>query len=574
MNFSKQILVLLGIFSVVTVSAQQVNDYRTNPTADVTVALNSATNWQIYTSPGGWITATTAPSLNTGFKTTTPFNTITVSAGDTWSHTTPLTFPASTNRGINFVIQGNIGTVSATLAFQNNTSTLVSIERSGSVDLANSLSTITFRNLSFIGTPSALSATITSSLTVLNNLTLNNATLTQNGSGRNMAVSGNVVFTGTSHLNLAGTSNILTLTSTSAFTNASSTSYIQMNGAARVVKPMTSGVAVTFPIGTTQYYLPATVTTGAGANKTVTVGVFTPATTDGTPGGPPFNATQLSWMVNAMWIIQTNMGGGGGNPGASGSSVSYQWPAALEGEHFSPLTNSQIGISSKASTVTTWSGAAQTTGNNSTNQLTLSNVVLGNATTSSFGIGNINSPLPLKTRDLVARWVGEEVKLSWTGEATATAAFFTVERSTELNGHYESIGDVPVSETGSIRYQFTDKAARQPTYYYRIRNTDENGKVTYTPSVKLQLATGRLVLEQFYPQPAKSQLNLNLVTEQSGNTEMFLVQSNGQTAWKQNMNLQKGRQTVQLNFPALSAGIYWLIIRKGEDQLQQTIIIQ
>ena len=90
-----------------------------------------------------------------------------------------------------------------------------------------------------------------------------------------------------------------------------------------------------FPIGSANYYLPATITPASASD--FATAVFEGITEDGTPNGVPLSSSQKQTRVDAVWNI--NRVNGSGN-----SVLELNWNQLLEGTTFSSFANSDIGI--------------------------------------------------------------------------------------------------------------------------------------------------------------------------------------------------------------------------------------
>ncbi|MEO7444785.1 MAG: MBG domain-containing protein [Ferruginibacter sp.] len=131
------------------------------------------------------------------------------------------------------------------------------------------------------------------------------------------------------------------------------------------------------PLGTTQYYLPATITPTSSSDFLLTV--FTGITTNGLINGTPFTATQRQQAVNAVWNINRLAGTGS-------ASVMLNWPSVLEGSTFTTLPDLEIGLI--RNTGTAWALPIGI-GNNTLNTVTASVSAFG-----SFGAGAVPQANP------------------------------------------------------------------------------------------------------------------------------------------------------------------------------------
>ncbi len=123
--------------------------------------------------------------------------------------------------------------------------------------------------------------------------------------------------------------------------------------------------AATLPVGTSNYYLPVTITPVSLSD--FSVAVFEGITTNGTITGTAFTPTQQLTVVNAVWNINRLNGSGD-------ADVQLGWDAALEGATFTTLPNTDIGLITNNGTL--W-GTPVGSGDNTTNTVT--------ATVSNFG---------------------------------------------------------------------------------------------------------------------------------------------------------------------------------------------
>lgn len=121
----------------------------------------------------------------------------------------------------------------------------------------------------------------------------------------------------------------------------------------------------TFPVGTSSYYMPVTITPVNSSD--FTVAVYEGITTNGTITGTPFNATQKQTVVNAAWNINRLNGTGD-------ATLQLGWDGALEGSTFATLPNTDIGLITNNGAI--WAPPIGT-GDNTANIVT--------ATVSSFG---------------------------------------------------------------------------------------------------------------------------------------------------------------------------------------------
>ena len=120
-----------------------------------------------------------------------------------------------------------------------------------------------------------------------------------------------------------------------------------------------------------------------------------------------------------------------------------------------------------------------------------------NSTTSNFTLHPLGSvPLPLTLTQFTADRDNDESLLQWQTAQEQNTRDFTIERSTD-GQTYTSIGTVDAAgnSTSALSYSFTDRAPQPNANYYRLKESDLDGKFTYSPVrvVNFPVSGGRLI---------------------------------------------------------------------------------
>ena len=114
-------------------------------------------------------------------------------------------------------------------------------------------------------------------------------------------------------------------------------------------------------------------------------------------------------------------------------------------------------------------------------------------TLNRFTVSNGASPLPVTLLDFTAQAEGPAaVRLRWATASELNNAGFTVERSADGTA-FTTIGTVAGAGTSATRHDYTlldtNPPIHQPTLYYRLRQTDQDGTVAYSPIRTVQLTS-------------------------------------------------------------------------------------
>ncbi|MCI1187246.1 T9SS type A sorting domain-containing protein [Hymenobacter sp. DH14] len=107
------------------------------------------------------------------------------------------------------------------------------------------------------------------------------------------------------------------------------------------------------------------------------------------------------------------------------------------------------------------------------------------ASLARFTVSNAANPLPVTLVDFAARAEGPAaVRLNWTTASELNNAGFTVERSLDARA-FAAIGTVAGAGTSTARHDYALLDAKLPggatLLYYRLRQTDAGGEVSYSP---------------------------------------------------------------------------------------------
>ena len=174
----------------------------------------------------------------------------------------------------------------------------------------------------------------------------------------------------------------------------------------------------------------------------------------------------------------------------------------------------------------------------------------------------VADPLPVTLSNFEAVNNSNSVLVKWTTESELNNDFFTLEHS--VNGHnFLSIATVKGkgTSTGRVNYQYPDVNFAQGTNYYRLKQTDLDGKFTYSDvrSVKMDLNASPVSI---YPNPFKTELSVS-VKNTSGLEDISLMITDlfGRTLFRTNGNNELVNSKLQSFVNQLSTGAYILNVK-------------
>ena len=321
--------------------------------------------------------------------------------------------------------------------------------------------------------------------------------------------------------------NALSVSNTS---NASVNSYVVTNGSGALTIRNVGSAPVLFPVGTGNYYNPASIT-NAGVADDFTMSVSNTVT----------NAASITPYINAQWNISEAV------PGGSNVTLILQWTGAQENAGFN---RGQSGIVHFNGSI--WNGKPGTLSGSDPYTLTAS----GFTSFSPFAISSSAAALPVTLTQFTASAVQDGILLKWQTATEENNSKFEIERS--RNGSsYTSIGVVngKGTTTGMNNYSFMDVSPFDGLNFYRLKQVDQDGKFTLSQVVTINYHTENSAV-QVYPNPVHEKLYIKLPANlgNSHQVRVSIYNSNGQIMETRTIN--NPGSTIQLTATDLPKGIF------------------
>jgi hypothetical protein len=189
-----------------------------------------------------------------------------------------------------------------------------------------------------------------------------------------------------------------------------------------------------------------------------------------------------------------------------------------------------------------------------------------------------NLALPIRLVYFDARLNEGKVKLSWSTASETNNSYFTVERSAD-GENFEPVSQQKGANnsTTTLYYAATDADPLDGISYYRLRQTDFDGRFTYSivQSVKndgLQKISD-FEIKSIAPNPFTETFTVNFFAKSNETVEVNMVNIAGQIIAQENFNAKEGFNNYQFpDISQLSKGIYFVTITCGEQKITKKII--
>lgn len=183
------------------------------------------------------------------------------------------------------------------------------------------------------------------------------------------------------------------------------------------------------------------------------------------------------------------------------------------------------------------------------------------------GITQGGGVLPVELISFTATLSGANVQISWATASETNNDFFTLERSSD-GQNWEIIGEVSGAGTTNIRqaYTFTDMNPIPGMSYYRLKQTDYDGRFEYfTPSV-IRYEPDNLL--KVFPNPTTDELQITTSSNISQAT-VSIKNMNGQV---KSCPMTVANHRAYITISHLPAGVYLLELAFPESTISQRII--
>jgi len=312
-----------------------------------------------------------------------------------------------------------------------------------------------------------------------------------------------------------------------------------------------------FPVGTAAQYEYANINLNSSAGIGYIDAFFTePHTTpiDISPLGLYVNSDLLMELLNyGYWTITPNAG-----------TYNYDVTLTSRGHTNQGLTAGSHAVIKRPNVASPW--VTQGTHNNATqsmgsgwNWVTAKRTALTVFSDFAIAKNNVNSPLPVDLLSFSATCDGQHVDLSWTTASETNNDFFTIERSSDaVKWEFVQMVKGNGNSNARIDYSYSDNTPLSGTSYYRLKQTDFDGRSeTFSP---VALICGGYFDGQgisYYPNPFTSEIQADLSNVNFENALIRVYDMLGNKVFEKKLtSADAENQTIKLNLEDLKVGIY------------------
>lgn len=191
--------------------------------------------------------------------------------------------------------------------------------------------------------------------------------------------------------------------------------------------------------------------------------------------------------------------------------------------------------------------------------------------------GNCELALPVELISFNAYCDDYNVYLSWKTATEVNNDYFSIEKSDDLK-KWSIVATVKGSgNSNSLKtYMYNDINERMSTVYYRLKQTDYNGKFKYFDPIPVNCNFDNIQELTLYPNPSKTYLNCEFYSPIECDVEIDIISTFGQILINNKYSIHKGINNIVFDLRSLSDGVYHFKIysEKGDLNKNQKFIKQ
>ena len=181
-----------------------------------------------------------------------------------------------------------------------------------------------------------------------------------------------------------------------------------------------------------------------------------------------------------------------------------------------------------------------------------------------------NVVLPVELLRFSGKVAASSIELEWVTVTERNNDFFTLEHSTDGEAFAEINRTVGSGDTETMKhYSYTDTEAETGVNYYRLKQTDFDGKETYFGIIQIN----RTAVEnqpQIYPNPARESVTIKFPIPVTKNFHLEIYNIFGETVMRKQVGSYA--ESIELNVSDLAPGMYFVDGDQDGKRINQSFL--
>lgn len=178
---------------------------------------------------------------------------------------------------------------------------------------------------------------------------------------------------------------------------------------------------------------------------------------------------------------------------------------------------------------------------------------------SNFGTAQSTSPLPIELLSFTGKSLGTRNQLDWVTATEINNDYFTVERSSNGIDFTEASKVDGAGNSNAVHsYSTIDNDPYPGLTYYRLKQTDFDGKFSYSPLIAVENQMDKIMVDNIHPNPTNGDLNFDFISPIKGVVEVKMFDAYGKLIFEETMSVDEGKTPLTTHMGHLAQGIYTL----------------
>lgn len=185
----------------------------------------------------------------------------------------------------------------------------------------------------------------------------------------------------------------------------------------------------------------------------------------------------------------------------------------------------------------------------------------------AFDLPNDCSIFPVEWLNIAATPLQKEIKVDWSLSLEIGNKGFDIERKAEGEEGFTKIGaQASRGNTSAVsNYTFIDtKVQAGITYFYRVRQIDEDGHSSFSEVASARLEPSAFFGVQIAPNPSSGLLNISLSGDVTGTVNVEIFSIVGQSIYSNDFDQNAALRGLQLDLNHLPAGQYFINVKTAK----------
>ncbi len=181
--------------------------------------------------------------------------------------------------------------------------------------------------------------------------------------------------------------------------------------------------------------------------------------------------------------------------------------------------------------------------------------------------------LPIELLSFKAELQDAHVEINWATSAEINNDFFTVEKSRDAFEFTPfQIVDGAGNSSMILNYNTIDDKPFEGISYYRLKQTDFDGRFTYSQTIPVEFKN-RIDHFEIYPNPATDDILLMHFNSRATVTTIKILDVSGKLVLSKTVDTDKGIQKTHLDVSSFDSGVYVVVLENEFKSVKKRLIV-